>query len=63
MAGMAHGNSGILMPVLKLWEITKKEKYEILANEIWKYEDSLYDLEQKNWKDMRENEGEKINYE
>ena len=53
MAGMAHGNSGILVPIMQLWELTGKEVYEKLAEEVWKYEDSLYDSESNNWKDMR----------
>lgn len=51
MSGMAHGNAGILMPVMKLWKITKKEKYERLAENIWKYEDSLYNMQTGNWND------------
>ncbi len=53
MAGMAHGNSGILMPVFSLWTMTGKRKYEQLAEQIWLYEDSLYDTELQNWRDMR----------
>lgn len=60
MAGMAHGNSGILIPILKLWEITQKEKYEQLAEKVWKYENYLYDPEIKNWKDMRAKKNEII---
>lgn len=53
MGGMAHGNAGILMPVLYLWELTKKKEYEILAEQIWKYEDSLYQERTGNWIDVR----------
>lgn len=53
MSGLAHGNSGILMPVLALWKYTGKDQYHVLANEVWEYEDSLYDTEINNWKDMR----------
>ena len=42
ISGMAHGNAGILMPVLALWELTKKQEYEILAEKIREYEESLY---------------------
>lgn len=58
MAGMAHGNSGMLMPILKLWKITQKEKYEQLAEKVWTYENDLYDSETQNWKDMRAKENE-----
>lgn len=53
MAGMAHGNSGFLLPVLALWKETGESKYEKLAMEIWKYEDSLYDPDINNWSDVR----------
>lgn len=53
MAGMAHGNSGFLMPVLALWKETKESRYEKLALEIWKYEDLLYDPNINNWVDVR----------
>lgn len=53
MAGMAHGNSGILMPVIRLWSLTKNEKYERLADQIWRYEETLYDSGINNWTDVR----------
>lgn len=51
LGGTAHGNAGILMPVLALWEFTKKREYEILAEKIWEYEESLYREEKGNWID------------
>lgn len=54
MGGMAHGNAGILMPVMQLWRLTGKEEYERLAEEIWQYENFLYDPGIKNWMDIRE---------
>lgn len=59
MAGMAHGNSGFLLPVLALWKETEESKYEKLAMEIWKYEDSLYDPDINNWSDVRSCGGNK----
>ena len=53
MAGMAHGNAGILMVILSLYRITKKEKYKELALKTWEYEKSLYDYEIHNWRDTR----------
>ena len=58
MSGMAYGNSGMLMSILKLWKITQKEKYEQLAEQVWTYENYLYDSEKQNWKDMRAKEDE-----
>ena len=56
MAGMAHGNSGVLMPVFALWEETGDKKYERMAEDIWKYENSLYDPKIQNWTDVRAKE-------
>lgn len=53
MSGAAHGNSGILMPILALWKYTGEEKYQNLAEQIWSYEDSLYLSEINNWADTR----------
>lgn len=53
MSGMAHGNAGILMPVIRLWKETGKKEYEELAEEIWEYENSLYDQRIENWHDVR----------
>lgn len=54
LGGTAHGNAGILMPVLTLWELTKKREYDILAEKIWEYEESLYREERGNWIDQGE---------
>lgn len=59
MAGMAHGNSGILMPVISLWKITGEEKYERLAEQIWQYEEYVYDERINNWTDLRSSEGQR----
>lgn len=53
IGGIAHGNAGILMPVLDLWEMTRKKEYEWLAEKIWQYEESLYREEKGNWMDIR----------
>ena len=53
MAGMAHGNAGILMAILSLYRITRREKYKELAIQALEYENSLYDHEINNWSDMR----------
>lgn len=58
VSGMAHGNAGILMPVLALWELTKKQEYEILAEKIREYEESLYDEKRGNWIDRRKDKEE-----
>ena len=58
VSGMAHGNAGILMPVLALWELTKKQEYEILAEKIREYEESLYREERGNWIDKGQDQEE-----
>lgn len=52
-AGMAHGNSGILMPVAALWKHTGKDKYKLLMEQILEYEESLFDEKLQNWTDIR----------
>ena len=54
MSGLAHGNSGILIPFLALSKYTGRIMYEELADKIWNYENSLYDPAINNWKDTRE---------
>ena len=44
------------MPVISLWKITGNRKYERLAEEIWQYEEYLYDEEKNNWMDVRKGE-------
>lgn len=56
MAGMAHGNAGILLPVVWLWKLTGKEDYWKMAKGIWEYENFLYNPKKNNWADMREEE-------
>ena len=54
MSGLAHGNSGILIPILALSKYTERTMYEEIADKIWNYENSLYDPAINNWKDTRE---------
>ena len=35
------------MPVIELWKETRKKKYKEMAEEIWQYEESLYDVNMK----------------
>ncbi|MGE9941547.1 type 2 lanthipeptide synthetase LanM family protein [Bariatricus sp. SGI.161] len=60
MAGMAHGNSGVLIPVIALWRETGIEKYKKLAEHIWAYEESLYRPQINNWADIRGKGSEQI---
>ena len=53
MAGMAHGNAGILMPIVWLYDITKENHYIEFAEEVWRYENSLYNFRSCNWNDAR----------
>ena len=52
-AGMAHGNSGFILPVVSLLQYTGKEKYNLLMRKILNYENSLYDEALENWRDVR----------
>ena len=51
--GLAHGNSGFLLPVASLLQHTGKEKYKILLQKILNYEDLLYDEKLSDWRDVR----------
>lgn len=53
MAGMAHGNAGIILPIIILWRLTGKNEYQKMAEEIWQYEEFLYDPQINNWVDIR----------
>ena len=46
------------MPVLALWELTKKQEYEILAEKVREYEESLYDEKRGNWIDRGQDQEE-----
>jgi type 2 lantibiotic biosynthesis protein LanM len=53
-AGMAHGAAGIAYAFLRLFEITSDERYLRAAGEGMEYEDSLFDPETGNWRDLRQ---------
>lgn len=55
LAGMAHGNSGLILAFSYLLELTKDMRYVKRIKELLTYENSLYD--NGNWKDMRHPEG------
>lgn len=53
LSGMAHGNSGFIVAYAELLKHTKDKKYCKVIDELLAYEDSLYDEEVGNWKDLR----------
>lgn len=55
LAGMAHGNSGLILAFSCLLELTKDMRYADRIKELSMYEDSLY--ENGNWKDLRHPQG------
>lgn len=55
LAGMAHGNSGLILAFSHLLELTRDMRYVSRIKELLAYEDSLY--EDGNWKDLRHPEG------
>ena len=56
LAGMSHGNAGIAWSLLELYKITKNVKYYNYAEFAIEYENSLYNLEDNNWADLRNRE-------
>lgn len=55
LAGLAHGNSGLILAFGHLLELTNDMRYVGRIKELLTYEDSLY--ENGNWKDLRHPEG------
>ena len=55
LAGLAHGNSGLILAFGHLLELIKDRRYEERIRKLLAYEESLY--ENGNWKDLRHPEG------
>ena len=56
LAGMSHGNAGISWALLELHKQTGRDKYLECAQKAINYENSLYNVEDNNWTDMRNRE-------
>lgn len=56
LAGMSHGNAGIAWSLLELYKRTNNRKYYDSAKQAIEYEESLYNLEDNNWTDLRNRE-------
>ena len=59
IGGFAHGTTGIGWALFKLARATKVQQYEKLAREAFAFEDTLFDVEEQNWQDLRKLEGVK----
>lgn len=53
LAGLSHGASGIALALIKLWKLTKKEKFLKAAKDALYEEDNLYNKKIGNWVDRR----------
>lgn len=58
LAGIAHGNSGLILAFGCLLELTKDMRYADRIKELLMYENSLY--ENGNWKDLRHPQGQRF---
>ena len=58
LAGMAHGNSGLILAFGYLLDLTKDRRYVRRIKELLTYEDSLF--ENGNWKDLRHPQGVRV---
>lgn len=58
LAGIAHGNSGLISTFSNLLELTGDMRYVKRIKELLAYEDSLY--ENGNWKDLRHPDGMRV---
>ncbi|CYU92351.1 type 2 lanthipeptide synthetase LanM family protein [Streptococcus suis] len=56
LGGFAHGTSGIIFSLAKLYEYIKEPRYLDVIEKALKYEDFLYRKNVKNWSDNRETE-------
>lgn len=54
LAGLSHGASGIALALLELAASTGDERYRATAMAGLAYERTLYDVTQRNWKDLRD---------
>ena len=54
LGGFAHGTSGIVWVLAKLYELTKDDRYLDIIERGLKYEDILYRANVNNWSDQRE---------
>ena len=54
LCGMAHGNSGIMIALCRLYGITGEQRYYDLCLRGLDYEDSMYEEKFHDWKDLRE---------
>ena len=59
LAGMSHGNSGMLPGLVKLGFLLKTDKYQNLIIGCLNYESSLYEEKYNNWADLRQDEAER----
>lgn len=59
LAGMSHGNSGMLPGLVKLDFLLKTDKYQNLVMGCLDYESSLYEEKYNNWADLRQDGAER----
>lgn len=57
LGGFSHGTTGIGWAMHKLYEATRDQTYHDLAAGAFRFEDDLYDPEQRNWLDLRQIDG------
>ncbi|HEU5375876.1 MAG TPA: type 2 lanthipeptide synthetase LanM family protein [Ktedonobacteraceae bacterium] len=65
LAGMAHGNAGIALSLLRLAALSKEQRFHEAALSAMAYERSLFSQEKQNWPDLRPEvtaKGEKTSY-
>ncbi|WP_299123445.1 lanthionine synthetase LanC family protein [uncultured Tenacibaculum sp.] len=54
LAGYSHGNAGMALALLELWQKTKDDKYYQAAFMGFQYERELFNKEMNNWPDLRD---------
>lgn len=60
LAGFSHGNSGIAYALLNLYSYTDGTEFYEVAQQAIEFENTLYNVETKNWLDMRVFNGKRV---
>lgn len=54
LTGFSHGNAGIALNLLRLFALSREERFRQTALAAMEYERSLFSLERRNWPDLRQ---------
>jgi type 2 lantibiotic biosynthesis protein LanM len=58
LAGFSHGAAGFAQALLRLYQASRDREFLDAADEAIAYENTLFSVEEQNWRDLREPDGE-----